>query len=225
VSILIEAKNIYKYFKKDKQSIKVLTDINLKISAKDKVAIVGKSGAGKTTLLHILGTLEYPSKGQLFFKGEDITNYSEDNLALIRVKKIGFVFQFHYLINELTAFENVVIPAVIYNKESKKIIEERADFLFNKMGIFHRKTHKPSELSGGEQQRVAIARALINFPEILMADEPTGNLDTKTSENIFELLYNLHETLKMALLIVTHNIDIANKLDKKLEILDGKIIN
>ena len=221
--VLLEARHIFKDFKKDKQTIKVLRDINLQIKKNDKIAIIGKSGAGKTTLLHILGTLEYPTKGEIFFKGENITFFSEDSLASIRSEKIGFVFQFHYLINEFTAFENVLIAAVINGNTND--IKERAKYLFDKLGIYHRKEHKPGELSGGEQQRVAIARALINFPEILMADEPTGNLDTKTSEETFKLLYDLQNELKMALLIVTHNIDIANKLDRRIHIKDGAIIN
>ena len=225
MSFLLEAEHIFKDFKKDKQIIKVLTDINIQIKNNDRVAIVGKSGAGKTTLLHILGTLEYPSKGKIYFKGEDITFFGEDSLAEIRSDKIGFVFQFHYLINEFSAFENAVIPAVIRGKESLSAIEERADFIFNELGLYNRKHHKPAELSGGEQQRVAIARALINSPEILMADEPTGNLDTKTSEETFDLLYELQNKFNMALLIVTHNMEIANKLDRRIHLKDGKIIN
>ena len=225
MSLLLEAEHIFKDFKKDKQIIKVLTDINIKIKENDRVAIVGKSGAGKTTLLHILGTLEYPTKGRIFFKGEDITFFNEDSLAEIRSDKIGFVFQFHYLINEFTAFENAIIPAVIHGRESMATIKEKADYIFNELGLYSRKDHRPSELSGGEQQRVAIARALINSPEILMADEPTGNLDTKTSEETFDLLYELQNKFNMALLIVTHNMEIANKLDRRIHLRDGKIIN
>jgi len=168
--------------------------------------------------------LEYPTSGAIIFNGKDITNLKEDELASFRVNELGFVFQFHYLINEFTAFENVIIPAVIKKHELGKI-KERADYLLNKLGLYNRKNHKPSELSGGEQQRLAIARALINMPKILMADEPTGNLDTKTTEKTFELLEELHEDIGMTILMVTHNRDIAEKLHRRIVLEDGKIIN
>ena len=224
MTLLLETKNIYKNFYKDKEVVNVLSNINMQIGYGEKVAIVGKSGAGKTTLLHLLGTLEYPTSGTIIFNGKDITNLKEDELATFRVNELGFVFQFHYLINEFTAFENVIIPAVIKKYELDKI-KERADYLLNKLGLYNRKNHKPSELSGGEQQRLAIARALINMPKILMADEPTGNLDTKTTEKTFELLEELHEELGMTILMVTHNRDIAEKLHRRIVLEDGKIIN
>ncbi len=225
MSALLEVRNIYKNFYKDNKVIKVLSDINLKIEECEKVAIVGRSGAGKTTLLHLLGTLETPTSGNIIFDGIDITNLAEDELAAFRVNRIGFVFQFHYLINEFSAFENVIIPAVINGEKNVAHVRERADYLLNKLGLFERKTHRPSELSGGEQQRLAIARALINTPKILMADEPTGNLDTKTTETTFELLEKLHEEIGMTILMVTHNQEIAEKLHRRIILEDGKIIN
>jgi len=222
LELLIETRNLYKNFRKDSQSIDVLKNINLKIFKGDKVAIVGKSGAGKTTLLHIMGTLELPSEGEIFFKNRDITNLSENQLASLRGKNIGFVFQFHYLINEFTAIENVVLPAVVNGFKDKNIYE-RANFLLDKLGLGKRKKHKPSELSGGEQQRLAIARALINNPEILLADEPTGNLDTQTSQETFDLLDEIYNEIEMTIVIVTHNRELADRFERKIILEDGYV--
>ncbi len=222
MELLIETRNLYKNFRKDSQSIDVLKNINLKIFKGDKVAIVGKSGAGKTTLLHIMGTLELPSEGEIFFKNRDITNLSENQLASLRGKNIGFVFQFHYLINEFTAIENVVLPAVVNGFKDKNIYE-RANFLLDKLGLGKRKKHKPSELSGGEQQRLAIARALINNPEILLADEPTGNLDTQTSQETFDLLDEIYNEIEMTIVIVTHNRELADRFERKIILEDGYV--
>jgi len=219
---LIETKNLYKTFKKNSQDINVLKNINLKIYKGDKIAIVGKSGAGKTTLLHIMGTLEYPTKGNIFFKNIDITNLSENQLAHLRGDNIGFVFQFHYLINEFTALENVILPSLV-NKIRKKEVIERANFLLDKLGLKNRKLHKPSELSGGEQQRLSIARALINNPEILLTDEPTGNLDSQTSQQTFDLLDDIYEETGMTIVVVTHNKELSDRFQRKIILEDGYV--
>jgi lipoprotein-releasing system ATP-binding protein len=219
---LIETKNLYKTFKKNSQNINVLKNINLKIYKGDKIAIVGKSGAGKTTLLHIMGTLEYPTKGNIFFKNIDITNLSENQLAHLRGDNIGFVFQFHYLINEFTALENVILPSLV-NKIRKKEVIERANFLLDKLGLKNRKLHKPSELSGGEQQRLSIARALINNPEILLTDEPTGNLDSQTSQQTFDLLDDIYEETGMTIVVVTHNKELSDRFQRKIILEDGYV--
>jgi len=220
---LVKVVSLYKSFKKNSRIIEVLKDINLTISKGETVAVLGKSGAGKSTLLHLLGSLDSPSSGQIFFDGSEITSLNEDAVSILRGSKIGFVFQFHYLINEITTFENVIIPGII-NKFNKKDILDRADYLIDKLGLSHRKTHKPSELSGGEQQRVAIARALINNPRILMADEPTGNLDTKTSIATFDLLEKIHIENKMSMLVVTHNLELSERFDRKIILEDGQIV-
>ena len=222
MELLLEIKDLYKSFNKNSKKIEVLKNINIKIFKGDKIAILGKSGAGKTTLLHIMGTLEKPTKGTLFFKNIELTNLSENKLASLRGKSIGFVFQFHYLINEFSAIENVMLPSII-NNINKLEVKERANFLLNKLGLQNRKFHKPSELSGGEQQRLAIARALINSPEILLADEPTGNLDTKTSQETFDLLDEIYSETKMTMVIVTHNIELSNRFKRKIVLEDGYI--
>ena len=223
MNTIIETFSLYKNFKKSSQSIEILKNINLKISKSEKVAVLGKSGAGKTTLLHILGTLEPPSKGTININNVNITELNENELSKFRGKMIGFVFQHHYLINEFTAFENVVVSGFI-NNGNKKEIFNRANYLLDKLGILHRKNHKPSELSGGEQQRVAIARALINNPSILMADEPTGNLDSQTSNHTFDLLEKIHDEIKMAMIVVTHNLELSERFDRKIFLKDGEII-
>ena len=220
--LILEIKNLYKSYFKDSIEISVLKNINLKIYMKDNIAITGKSGSGKSTLLNLIGTLDLPTQGKIFFKNTDITKLKEDDLAKFRNKYIGFVFQFHYLIKELTALENVILPALISGKKYYEIIEH-AEYLLNKLEIYDRKDHKPSEMSGGEQQRVAIARALINKPNLLLADEPTGNLDSKTSMKILELLHNLQEEFNLTFVIATHNNDIAQTCERRIRLIDGNI--
>jgi len=222
LELLIEAVSLKKIFYKNHIKIEVIKGIDLKIFKREKIAIIGKSGAGKTTLLYLLGTLEKPTEGKIYFEHVDVTDMHEDKLSYFRSEKIGFVFQFHFLIKELTALDNIILPTKIANIFNKEIIE-KAKFLMNKLQIYHRKDHKPNELSGGEQQRVAIARALINDPMILMADEPTGNLDSKTSELTFDLLESVYEEMDISLLIVTHNLDIAKRMDRQILIKDGKV--
>ena len=215
---MIVGKNI----KKQYGSLEVLKGVDLHISASEVVSIVGSSGAGKTTLLTILGTLDRPSSGEILFNGINITSLNEKKLAAFRNQHIGFVFQFHHLLPEFTALENICIPAFI-NKTSKKEAELRANELLDLLGLKHRANHKPSELSGGEQQRVAVARALINNPKVIFADEPSGNLDSENAQNLHQLFFKLRDELKQTIVVVTHNETLANMADRKLIMKDGSI--
>ncbi|MDR6301038.1 ABC transporter ATP-binding protein [Mesonia maritima] len=220
---MIHAKHIHKYY----DNLHVLNDVSLDIAKSEIVSIVGASGAGKTTLLQILGTLDFPSKnkkGELIINETDIYKLSKKELARFRNNHIGFIFQFHQLLPEFTAIENICIPAFI-NKTSKAQAEKRAEELLEFLGLSHRKNHKPSELSGGEQQRVAVARALINNPEIILADEPSGNLDSESAENLHQLFFKLREQFEQTFVIVTHNKELANMADRKLTMVDGAIVN
>ena len=202
--------------------LNVLNGIDISIAEREIVSIVGKSGAGKTTLLQILGTLEKPSTGKVLYDEKNVFDLNENELADFRNKNIGFVFQFHHLLPEFTTLENVCIPAFI-SKISQKIAVEKAEYLLNQMGIADRLDHKPSELSGGEQQRVSVARALINEPKVILADEPSGNLDSKSAEKLHELFFKLRELNNQTFVIVTHNNKLANLADKKIIINDGNI--
>ena len=202
--------------------LNVLNGIDISIAEREIVSIVGKSGAGKTTLLQILGTLEKPSSGKVLYDEKNVFDLNENELADFRNKNVGFVFQFHHLLPEFTALENVCIPAFI-SKISRKIAVEKAEYLLNQMGIADRLDHKPSELSGGEQQRVSVARALINEPKVILADEPSGNLDSKSAEKLHELFFKLRELNNQTFVIVTHNNKLANLADKKIIINDGNI--
>ena len=215
---MINGTNIYKNF----NDVSVLNGIDISIDQAEIVSIVGKSGAGKTTLLQILGTLEKPSSGTLLYRNKNVFEYNENQLADFRNQNIGFVFQFHHLLPEFTALENVCIPAYIA-KQPKKIALEKAKYLLDIIGISNRFDHKPSELSGGEQQRVSVARALMNDPKIILADEPSGNLDSKTAEKLHELFFKLRDSNKQTFVIVTHNNKLADLADKKITIKDGRI--
>lgn len=220
---MIHAKNIQKYY----DQLHVLKGVDLHIQKGEIVSIVGASGAGKTTLLHILGTLDQPtndSKTQLTINGEDILKMKDKNLSKFRNLNLGFIFQFHQLLPEFTALENVCIPAYIANK-SKQEAETEAKKLLDYLGLSHRMNHKPNELSGGEQQRVAVARALINRPAVIFADEPSGNLDTHTAENLHQLFFKLRDEFGQTFVIVTHNEELANMADRKLVMVDGNIRN
>lgn len=220
---MIKAVNLHKYY----DSLHVLKGVDLYIKKGEIVSIVGASGAGKTTLLQILGTLDKPiieNNTLLEINNEDITNLSDKNLSKFRNIHLGFIFQFHQLLPEFTAIENVYIPALIAKKD-KKEAEKEAEKLLNYLGLSHRLHHKPSELSGGEQQRVAVARALINKPAVIFADEPSGNLDTATAENLHQLFFKLRDEFGQTFVIVTHNEDLANMADRKLVMVDGKIVN
>lgn len=219
---MILAKNIHKYYDK----LHVLKGVDLHIQKGEIVSIVGASGAGKTTLLQILGTLDksdLDKNSSLIINNEAILEMNDKNLSKFRNTNLGFIFQFHQLLPEFTALENVCIPAFIANKE-KKETEKEAKRLLDYLGLSERINHKPNELSGGEQQRVAVARALINKPAIIFADEPSGNLDTVTAENLHQLFFKLRDEFGQTFVIVTHNEDFANMADRKLIMLDGNII-
>ena len=216
---MIKATGIEKSF----GSLKVLKGVNLEINKAEVVSIMGASGAGKSTLLQILGTLSTPDAGSLIIDGIDVLKLDSKSLAEFRNLRLGFVFQFHHLLPEFTALENVVIPAYIAGR-GKKEAEQRAKELLTDMGLGERLTHKPSELSGGEQQRVAIARALINNPAVLFADEPSGNLDTKTKEEIHKLFFDLRDKYGQTVVIVTHDPDLAKMCDRSLFMVDGAFV-
>jgi lipoprotein-releasing system ATP-binding protein len=201
-SVILEAKNIYKSFKKGDYTVNVLVNLNIKVFRNDFIAVVGPSGSGKSTLLHILGGLEKPDSGEVLFENRNIFT-SKNFIDKFRNENIGFVFQFHYLLSDFTALENVMFPALIKNNH-KKSAKDSAEYLLEKVGLKDRMRHYPSELSGGEQQRVAIARALVNGPQILFADEPTGNLDRVKSEGIFEIFKQLNSG-GLTILVVTHD--------------------
>jgi lipoprotein-releasing system ATP-binding protein len=218
----IKAAGLSKSFQKDGNRIDILKNLDFEIAAGESVAILGASGAGKSTLLHILGTLDHPTSGSLFLNGEDVFKLNEQKLAELRNRKIGFVFQFHHLLPEFSSLENVMMPALI-SGVSKKEARRRAEFVLNEVGLGDRITHKPGELSGGEQQRVAVARAVIMEPDLILADEPTGNLDTETGERVQEVLINLNRKLGITLIVVTHNQILAERLDRSIGLRDGKI--
>ncbi len=200
----------------------MLKGIDLVIPSKEVVSIVGASGAGKTTLLQILGTLDVADSGQLLFDDDDVTAYSERELAGFRNRKIGFIFQSHQLLPEFTAIENVCIPGFIA-KRNEREVRQRAEELLTLLGLSKRKEHKPSALSGGEQQRVAVARSLINNPTVVFADEPSGNLDSKNAGELHQLFFKLRDELGQSFVIVTHNEQLADMADRKIRIADGRV--
>jgi lipoprotein-releasing system ATP-binding protein len=219
-NILLETIEIKKSFSITKNNkLNVLKGINLKIYQGEIAAIIGKSGAGKSTLLHIVGTLDRPDSGNVIFSGEDIFRLKDKPLANFRNKKIGFIFQFHHLLPEFTVLENVLIPSMINGKKDIG----KAESLLEEVGLKERIHHKPGEISGGEAQRVAIARALINSPELILADEPTGNLDSDNANSIIELIFDLRKKLNKTFLIVTHNEEFTQKCDRIIKMQDGKI--
>lgn len=204
-------------------SLQVLKGVNLSIDEAEIVSIVGKSGAGKSTLLHILGTLDRPDSGQLHIAGEDVFKLRAKGLAAFRNRHIGFVFQFHHLLPEFTALENVCLPAFIQQLPVAEA-QRRAAELLDYLGLSSRLEHKPGQLSGGEQQRVAVARALINQPTVVFADEPSGNLDSVSSQELHELIFKLRADFKQTFIIVTHNQELATMSDRKLEMIDGLLV-
>lgn len=218
--MLLEAKDIHKHY----GDLHVLKGVDVAIKPGEIVSIVGASGAGKSTLLHILGTLDQADKGSLVMDGTDISKLKGDKLAAFRNKRIGFIFQFHNLLPEFTAEENIIIPGLIAGKKENDL-KNRARELSELLGITPRLQHKPSELSGGEQQRVAVARALANSPSVIFADEPSGNLDTKSSQALHELFFTLRSQFGQSFVIVTHNQSLAKMSDRMLTMKDGKIID
>ncbi len=215
---MLKAENLHKSYGK----LQVLSGIDLEIAAGEIVSIVGKSGAGKSTLLQILGTIDKADQGKMIIQGVDVMTLKVNELAAFRNKHIGFVFQFHHLLPEFTALENVMIPALIAG-EKKQSAEKKAMELLGFLNLMERKSHKPAAMSGGEQQRVAIARALINKPSVVLADEPSGNLDSQASNELHELILKLRISFGQTFVIVTHNRELADMADRKLVIADGKI--
>ncbi len=217
---MIHAENIHKTY----GTLEVLRGISLDIQKGEIVSVIGASGAGKSTLLHILGTLDKAEQGKVIINGHEIAAMNEKKLSAFRNKEIGFVFQFHHLLPEFTALENVCIPAYIAG-DSKKAAIEKAQQLLEFLGLTDRMDHKPSALSGGEQQRVAVARALVNKPAVILADEPSGNLDSSSSIELHELFFNLRDEFRQTFVIVTHNLELAEMADRQLHIIDGIINN
>jgi lipoprotein-releasing system ATP-binding protein len=215
---MLIAKGIHKSY----GSLEVLKGVDLEISKGEIVSIVGASGAGKSTLLHLLGTLDRPDRGELFLHDQNLLLLQGDALAEFRNSRIGFIFQFHNLLPEFTALENICIPGFIQGREEKEL-NNRAEELAEILGIRHRLEHKPSELSGGEQQRVAVARALINSPDLVFADEPSGNLDTSNARALHDLFFKLRDTFQLSFVLVTHNEELATKADRKVVMKDGRI--
>ena len=219
---LIQVQQLFKSYGNGTKRVEVLKGVDLTFSQGEKAAIVGASGVGKTTLLHILGTLDRPTAGKVLYQGKDIFTLNEKDLALFRNREIGFVFQFHHLLPEFNALENTMMPCLI-QRIPKKESASRAEAILTLVGLQERLSHKPGELSGGEQQRVAVARALVLEPKVLLADEPTGNLDTKTGESVFDLLQELNRIRGVTLLVVTHNLNLAEKLSRQIQLIEGKV--
>jgi lipoprotein-releasing system ATP-binding protein len=219
---MIQVENLNKTFLKDGLKIEVLKDLNLQVAQGQSLAVVGVSGSGKSTLIHILGTLDQPTSGAVLFDGVDVFTWPEKKLAAFRNRKIGFVFQFHNLLPEFSALENAMMPALI-RRIPKTEARRKAEAILGEVGLGDRMTHKPGELSGGEQQRVAIARALILEPEILLADEPTGNLDTETGKKIEAILLALNSAKRITLIVVTHNQSLADRMSQQIGLRDGRI--
>jgi lipoprotein-releasing system ATP-binding protein len=221
---LIETLQLKKSFTTKAGELQVLKGIDLSIKEGEMVSIVGASGVGKSTLLHILGTLDRPTSGKVLYNGTDIFSLDEESLASFRNVTVGFVFQFHHLLPEFTALENVMMPGLINKKAGYNDIIGRAERLLNEMGLSERKGHRPGELSGGEQQRVAVARSLILEPKAVLADEPTGNLDMATGEELFNLLVNLNKEKGITFVIVTHNESLSKHCHRIFRMLDGKVV-
>ncbi|MFQ5486790.1 MAG: ABC transporter ATP-binding protein [bacterium] len=219
---ILITKNLCKDYYMGGRRVPVLKGIDLEVQEGHIVAIVGPSGVGKSTLLHILGTLDHPTKGRVLINRKNVFEYEEKKLASFRNRTIGFVFQFHHLLPEFTSLENVKMPGLIAGHADGQITE-RARMLLQEVGLEHRLHHRPGELSGGELQRVAVARALMNEPKIVLADEPSGNLDQASSKALHELLWSLSRKYKMTFIIVTHNLGLAENADKVVELFDGRI--
>lgn len=221
--VLISVQNLEKSFKTGKVTLNVLKKLNFGIIRGEMIAIMGPSGVGKSTLLHLMGALDRPSKGKIFFNNINLFEMNDSQLANFRNRNIGFIFQFHHLLPEFTAEENVMMPLLIKGVKKKEAVE-KANSILTEFGLSDRRNHKAGELSGGEQQRVAVARALANDPEVILADEPTGNLDQKTGEKVHHLLKELKESKNKTLVVVTHNKQLANDMDRVLLMEDGKIL-
>ena len=217
---LLSCQNITKFYQEGIQQTEVLKQVSFSMQPSELVAIVGSSGSGKSTLLHTLGGLDQPSSGEVFIKGQSLQQMTPNALAKLRNQYLGFVYQFHHLMADFTALENVMMPMLI-GQQNKMEAQDRAEQILSAVGLLHRISHRPSALSGGERQRVAIARALVNNPALVLADEPTGNLDHKTTESIFELIQQLNQEKQIAFLLVTHDLNLAEKLNRRLIMQDG----
>ena len=220
---LIQVQQLFKSYGNGAKRVEVLKGVDLTFSRGEKAAIVGASGVGKTTLLHVLGTLDRPSAGKVLYEGKNIYTLNEKDLAFFRNREIGFVFQLHHLLPEFNALENTMMPCLIQGIPKKEATTQ-AESILTLVGLKERLSHKPGELSGGEQQRVAVARALVLEPKVLLADEPTGNLDTKTGESVFDLLQELNQIKGVTLIVVTHNLKLAEKLSRQIQLVDGKAL-
>jgi lipoprotein-releasing system ATP-binding protein len=221
-SLLLDIKNLSKVFEHREKRITVLSGLNLQVAQGEMCAVVGASGAGKSTFLNVVGTLDTPTDGVILYNGEDITQFSQKKLSDFRNKTIGFVFQFHYLLPEFTALENVMMPGMI-QKMNRTKLENLAINILAEVGLSHRLSHRPGELSGGEQQRVALARALVLKPALLLADEPTGNLDRETAEGIHDLFVEMNKKYNTTMLLVTHNEELAGRMPRSLHLENGQI--
>ena len=217
---LLSCQNVSKFYQEGTQQTEVLKQVSFSMQPSELVAIVGSSGSGKSTLLHTLGGLDQPSSGEVFIKGQSLQHMTPNALAKLRNQYLGFVYQFHHLMADFTALENVMMPMLI-GQQNKTEAQDRAEQILSAVGLQHRISHRPSALSGGERQRVAIARALVNNPALVLADEPTGNLDHKTTESIFELIKQLNQEKQIAFLLVTHDLNLAEKLNRRLIMQDG----
>jgi len=222
-SIILQCTELNKVFDTGPQALHVLRDVDLVVNSADRIAIVGASGSGKSTLLHCLGGLDNLSSGSLLLKNADYFALSEKKRAVLRNKHLGFVYQFHHLLPEFTALENVAMPLLIAGENIKQA-RQRAQLMLDKVGLGQRLVHKPSELSGGERQRAAIARAMVTEPDCLLADEPTGNLDRKTAGQIYDLMLELNDVSSTALIMVTHDHDLADRMDRILTLTDGVLV-
>lgn len=219
---LISVEGLHKVYAQGSRLIRVLSNLSLTVEPGEMIGVIGASGVGKTTLLQVLGTLDHPSSGQVLYRGVNPFRLSDGQRAQFRRRQIGFVFQFHHLLPQFTALENVMMPLLI-DRRPRSTAHGRAVDLLQRMGLEHRLTHRPSELSGGEQQRVAVARALVMKPRVVLADEPTGNLDVHTSEGIHDLLFELNEELDTAMIVVTHNPTLAQRMPRQLVLRDGSV--
>lgn len=222
MSDLLTCVDVSKHYQEGEAAVKVLDGVNFSVQKAEQVAILGSSGSGKSTLLHLLGALDTPTAGSVLFNGQNIFDFTEKQQAAFRNQSLGFVYQFHHLLPEFNALENVSMPLLIAKLATKKA-HERASLMLERVGLSHRLLHKPSEMSGGERQRVAIARALVTEPALVLADEPTGNLDHKTGHSIYNLINELRDQMGTSFIVVTHDIELANRLDRTLSITDGRL--